>query len=324
VPVRRNILSDANARNSYVEGVLRLNRELTSVRTAARGIPGPDTRLSTWDLFVLWHYYTMNTPTPPGSSRNAAHRGPVFLPWHRWQLLLLETNLQRVLNDVNFGLPYWDWAADGDRPTNQQPAQPLWQHISHTPPSGPFAFDARNAQNFRVRVWENPMTGGLQAVNRSLFRQLGQDPQAPSLPTTAEVSAALARTSYDRSPWDASATNSFRNQVEGWVGPVVPGLHNRVHVWIGGDMGPGTSPNDPAFYLNHCNEDRIWEAWMVRRGRTYQPPQTAAAALFRHRPNDELLSMLTQQQPRVAQMLDLRQFVSPARLPTYDTLPAVP
>src|SRR5829696_1697483 len=44
-------------------------------------------------------------------------------------------------------------------------------------------------------------------------------------------------------------------------------MHNQVHVWIGGDMGPATSPNDPVFYLNHCNVDRIWEAWLVNQGR---------------------------------------------------------
>ena len=50
-----------------------------------------------------------------------------------------------------------------------------------------------------------------------------------------------------------------------------PQLHNRVHVWIDGDMGPGSSPNDPAFFLNHCNVDRIWEEWMGQRGPVYEP-----------------------------------------------------
>jgi hypothetical protein len=27
---------------------------------------------------------------------------------------------------------------------------------------------------------------------------------------------------------------------------------DRVHVWVGGDMLPGTSPNDPAFFLDPC------------------------------------------------------------------------
>ena len=31
-------------------------------------------------------------------------------------------------------------------------------------------------------------------------------------------------------------------------------------------MAPATSPNDPVFYLNHCNVDRIWEAWLVNQG----------------------------------------------------------
>ncbi len=324
MPVRPNILTDATARNAYVQGVLALNREMTSVTTGGLGISGPNTPLSTWDLFVLWHYYTMNTATPAGSSRNAAHRGPVFLPWHRWMLLLLETQLQRVLNNPNFGLPYWDWAADGDRPIPQQSGLALWTHISTTLPNGPFAFNPQSAQSFRVRVWENPFTGQLEAVNRALWRELGQDTQSPGLPTTAAVTESLRRTRYDRSPYTASSTNNFRNEVEGWTGAVVPGLHNRVHVWVGGDMGPGTSPNDPVFYLNHCNEDRIWEGWMVGRGRIYEPPATAAQNLFRHRLSDPLLSMLTQQQPLVSQMLDLSLFVPAARVPTYDVLPAVP
>lgn len=36
-------------------------------------------------------------------------------------------------------------------------------------------------------------------------------------------------------------------------------------------MGPGTSPNDPVFFLNHVNVDRIWEAWMAQHGRAYSP-----------------------------------------------------
>ena len=28
---------------------------------------------------------------------------------------------------------------------------------------------------------------------------------------------------------------------------------------------------DPVFFLNHCNVDRIWEAWMAQHGRAYAP-----------------------------------------------------
>ena len=32
-------------------------------------------------------------------------------------------------------------------------------------------------------------------------------------------------------------------------------MHNAVHIWVDGDMGPGTSPNDPVFFLHHANVD---------------------------------------------------------------------
>jgi tyrosinase len=88
-------------------------------------------------------------------------------------------------------------------------------------------------------------------------------------------------------------------------------------------MGPGTSPNDPVFYLNHCNVDRIWEGWMQRWGQLYEPEANAPAVLEGHRLNDELVSMLTQVQPLISQMLNLDEFLAnnPAQVPTYDVLP---
>jgi hypothetical protein len=59
-----------------------------------------------------------------------------------------------------------------------------------------------------------------------------------------------------------NTTSSFRNILEGWVsaGPDVD-VHNRVHVWVGGSMLPGTSPDDPVFFMHHCNIDRLWAQW---------------------------------------------------------------
>lgn len=314
--VRRNIVASATARDGFVQAVRALDQEFLGVSSAGLGITGPDTQLSTWDLFVLWHYYTMNIATPAGSSRNAAHRGSVFLPWHRWMLLLLELHMQRVLGDSDFGLPYWDWAADGDQPAAQQPSLPIWSAANlggdgFPITTGPFAFDVDDPASFRVRVWENVFTGGLETTDRSLRRQLGQ--QVSTLPTTDQVSDALTLVTYDQSPFSA-ASSGFRNRLEGWT--QAPGLHNRVHVWVGGDMGPGTSPNDPVFFLNHCNVDRIWEAWMVDNGRVYRPLDDAGAELFRHRLSDPLVSMLTSSAPIVSDMLDVSTFY------TYDALPA--
>lgn len=312
--VRRNILTDTTVRDAYVRGVGLLKAEQLGPTTAQFGIPGPSRKLSTYDLFVVWHHLAMMTMTPPGQSdRNAAHSGPAFLPWHRLMLLLLELQFQRLLGDDNFGLPYWDWAADGDLPASQQTSAALWgpQVLggSGTPvPNGPFT-----ANQFRVRI-ESDAFGRLRTTDRGLSRQLGADPASASLPTTSQIRTALGMSPYDASPWNRSSTG-FRNRLEGWGSSTGPRLHNRVHVFVGGDMGPATSPNDPVFYLNHCNVDRIWEAWLTRRGRTYLPPASASNDLNRHRLDDALFSVLINQVVTPANLLDVSGFY------TYDVLP---
>src|SRR4051794_27607872 len=111
---RPNILTSATAMKKYTDAVNLLKNEFTGPTTSSLGIPGPSQTASTYDPFVIWHHTAMMTFTPATQmDRNSAHRGPVFLPWHRFMLRQLELNLARVLTDSTFGLPYWDWAADG-------------------------------------------------------------------------------------------------------------------------------------------------------------------------------------------------------------------
>lgn len=310
--VRRNVVTDQPARDNFVAAVLALKEDFLGPTTADFGIAGPDRPVSTYDLFTIWHHLAMLRMTPPSQAdRNAAHSGPVFLPWHRLMLLLFELQMQRVLNNDEVGLPYWDWAADGDLSPAAQPATPLWTATgiggSGSPiPNGPF-----RASEFRVRIESGP-TGALRSADRGLRRSLATT--VATLPTTAQVAAVLDQASYDASPWNRRSLR-FRNRLEGWRPNPGPRLHNRVHVWVGGDMGPATSPNDPVFYLNHCNVDRIWEAWMDRRGRTYVPPATASTDLAGHRIGDPLYSILTRQPITPAQVLDVAEFAS------YETLP---
>jgi tyrosinase len=298
--IRKNILSDTSVRDAFVQGIRLLKQENSGFTTSSFGIPGSSRAVSTYDLFVVWHHQSMMQMTPPNNpaGRNAAHRGSIFLPWHRVMLLLLEANLQRVLSDPNFGLPYWDWAADGDLPAVSQPSATLWTAAyiggSGNPVSnGPFAFSS-SASSWRVRI-EMDVTGNLRQVNRGLNRNLASSPPAgvPTLPKTSQVAGTLGVTPYDSPNWDVSSPG-FRNLIEGWIGPSPgPQFHNRVHVWVGGDMSPSTSPNDPVFYLNHCNADRIWEAWLTRHGRVYLPDMTASAQLRGHRINDPIASPLS-------------------------------
>ncbi|MDQ2688041.1 MAG: tyrosinase family protein [Armatimonadota bacterium] len=294
--VRRNILNDNAVRDSFIQGIQALKAEDTGRTTTDFRIAGPTQMVSTYDVFVIWHFQAMMTMTPPNnpSGRNAAHRGPVFPAWHRVMLLTLERNLQRVLNDPGFGLPYWDWAADGDLAPAQQPTSALWHADclggSGSPiATGPFAFHAAAPTSWRVRVTQ-AVQGNLVAVNRGLRRSLTRD--IPMLPTTPEATDTLTVTPYDADPWNVDS-DGFRNRLEGWTagaGSSPPAMHNQVHVWIGGDMSPATSPNDPAFYLNHCNVDRLWESWLQSQGRTYLPDMTAGDDLKGHRIDDPIVS----------------------------------
>jgi tyrosinase len=326
--IRSNIVTDATARQKFIDGVKLLKKEFTGPTTRTLSIPGPSNPVSTYDLFVVWHHVTMNTFTPPNQGdRNAAHRGPVFLPWHRFMLLQLEMNLQRVLDDETFGLPYWDWAADGELPQARQRTAPIWAANclggSGSPvTTGPFRFDAGDSDAWRVRIVANA-GGQLVQVNRGLRRDLGAAipglPGGNRLPRKAHVAAALNEEEYDTTAWN-TGSSGLRNLLEGWQdNPQIPppSLHNRVHVFVGGDMSPSSSPNDPVFYLNHCNVDRIWEAWMRAapqgHGRTYAPPQTAPASLRGQRLNDTLTSLISGS-TTPAEMLDVAEFY------TYDSL----
>jgi tyrosinase len=286
--IRHNILRDVNMRDKYIQGVKLLKNDFLR-----QDWP------NTYDIFVIWHYNAMMTLTPPDSTsgRNAAHSGPSFLPWHRWMLNLLEYHLQRVLNDRDFGLPYWNWAADGDLPPAQQLTAQIWADNcmggSGSPiTTGPFA-----AGSWQVNIEEGLAPGSfsptLVPTNRALQRSLGSD--VNTLPTKAEVWDAVHRNEpnvvYDAFPWNRNAAG-FRNELEGW--PNGPITHNRVHVWVGGDMSPSTSPNDPVFYLNHCNEDRIWAGWQqIHDNPPYVPNAQASTRLRGHRLNDRLYSITT-------------------------------
>jgi tyrosinase len=149
---------------------------------------------------------------------------------------------------------------------------------------------------------------------RPINRAAGLDPQGRQLPTKGQVTACLQEGVYDDAGWDIDSVDGLRNHVEGWT-PNPPGLHNRVHVWVGGDMGPGTSPNDPVFYLNHCNVDRIWEAWMVRvAGRTYAPDGTTANSNSPgHNLNDPMVAL-------IGDSLTPADVLDPGSLYDYDNL----
>ncbi len=209
-------------------------------------------------------------------------------------LIRLEEQLQRV-TDADTALPYWDWAAHGELSETAQREGDLWseKYLGESRDevvSGPLG-------DMRLRI-EDRGDGLYSVPERRLLRRAGRD--TPKLPTIADLGWALEDKNYDGPQWNLD-TESFRNKIEGWLPrPPTPEdpvqenseLHNRVHVWVDGDMAPGSSPNDPVFYLNHCSVDRIWESWMVEHGREYRPTVADADAPIGHRLDDTMVTLL--------------------------------
>lgn len=265
--IRHNILENQRAAEQFIAGIRRLKDPNI---TPWPGQP----QLSMYDFFIFWHHRAMMLSTPVNQGdRNAAHSGPVFLPWHRYMLLMFEFSLREAVGDDDFRLPYWDTAADAELST------PIASRLWSNDLLGQFA----DGSLWPVRLEPNPTERNPRQTNRPLQRELGRSGRIAN--RAAVRSLVQDQTIYDFSPYDR-AVSGFRNQLEGWNGN---GHHNLVHVWIGGDMSESTSPNDPAFFLHHCNVDRIWAAWQQRHPSAAYVPQQNEAETYRfHRLDDAM------------------------------------
>ncbi|RLV08779.1 tyrosinase [Streptomyces griseocarneus] len=201
-------------------------------------------RIGVYDGFVQTHNEFIMSDGD--NSDRVGHRSPSFLPWHRRFLIQFETELQKI--DKSVTLPYWDWTVD--RSTNSG----IW--------SADFLGGTGRARDSQVMDGPFAVSTGKWPIKYNfddrmfLQRELGA---TAALPTRAQVDAALAIPTYDVAPWNSTSADGFRNTLEGWRGQ--GRIHNNVHVWIGGQMSSGFSPNDPAFWLHHANIDRLWAEW---------------------------------------------------------------
>lgn len=249
----------------------------------AMGMLGPgSTLVSRYDDFVWVHHQVMMLGPNDPSGPNYAHRGPAFGPWHRQLLKHYEQELRTAAGDPDLTLPYWDWTKDR----------------SSADPGFPFTTDFLGGDG-AADPNDKVTTGAFAQANGwnlncdeegfgYLRRHFGID--GPGLPTAQSVKDALGTTPYDSSPWSWSSgvTTSFRNVLEGWVGPRQ--IHNAVHRWVNGSMQPGTSPNDPIFFFHHCNIDRLWAVWEQKNpsAAQYLPDSSTPAATGLTRLNENM------------------------------------
>ncbi|HEX3280571.1 MAG TPA: tyrosinase family protein [Pyrinomonadaceae bacterium] len=257
--LRKNVKSlSPTQKTKFVNAVLALKTKPSVLH------PG-DGNLSRYDDYAEVHMNAMMAN--PGW----AHRRPAFFPWHRIMLLAFEDDLVNV--DSTVTIPYWDWTDNASNPFtsgflggNGDAAD------DDKVKTGPFAHDGPNAWTIKIKD-SNFDPDFLQ-------RSFGTDPTAMNLPTASDVDTALLPASYDSSPW-ANSSAGMRSSAEN-------NLHNLVHRWVGGTMGAMTSPNDPVFFLHHCNLDRLWARWQrIHPGSSPYLPVSGAAQ--GHNLNDAMI-----------------------------------
>jgi tyrosinase len=256
----RNLSSTEKTR--IVNAFLRLKSHDVSTNTVS-------TTGGTYQKYVSWH------------QNSAEHRTTSFLAWHRAFLWELEEDLIKadldLSNDGNIGIPYWKWEENDGLPGRRRGR--LWSPTLLGGNGVPANSNQINTGSFVKPAWTIFDVNTLTARAEGLMRDLGGS--SSSMPTARNISRVLRVKKFDLSPYDDSSPTptidpvaepdanmrvSFRNILEGWyvITPGSTNLHNNAHVWIGGDMSPFTSPNDPAFFFNHAYVDLLWAQWQFR------------------------------------------------------------
>ena len=318
---RKNILSLTELEKQSFIDIIQMTKSVTAsgytvpIREPVTAIPSESfVEISLYNIFATFHYNTIRDE-PINKCPNTSliqsfcnednkcpipdfgHEGPGFLTWHRGYLLYVETEIQRMLNDPTFALPYWDW-------TDENKRDEIWNLMgrsncgvfSNPPNDALIKAELENQSPFST--WDTICTNikGIIICNENnqvcnptenfdrIQRCIGgiQDIQCwvdRTLPSQREVSEALKERSYDTPPYDIDKNlGGFRNALEGFKMLVerntdlcssinVPfrhaELHNRVHIYIGGNMlSVPEASNDPIFFLHHCNVDRLYEQWL--------------------------------------------------------------
>lgn len=295
-------LSDAE-KQQYVDGILLL--KTTTVDSQRGGAEranyesfcGGSYARNLYDYYVELHasaFASMGSDDIP--MEKMAHMGPLFLPWHRYLILRMERDMQTVLGDPNFSLPYWDWddcaAGSGDE---ENPCPLIFDEKYLGSPGG--VDEKANVtgylsdRGYKLYVWSeanlfsiyNP--DSIVCGERPLQRAVGLNQLTGGLPpnSTEIIHASNQISSYDAEPYDQCTTDenaSFRQYLEGYRRSqpgllcIVPGgcaTHGLGHTYIGGDMS-GVGTTDPIFFMHHANVDRIWALW---QDHNRQNPDTA-------------------------------------------------
>lgn len=191
-----------------------------------------------------------------GEADDQAHGGPYFLPWHRAYLLDLERELQLI--DPEVALPYWKF-------DEKAPALFSADFLGATRRA-----TTLNATEQQVTLKAGHLLAGWVINQRpgiwrtSRFNTLTEAAKGvPGFELRNQTDTLAMGTTF----WPFARPGALEGTP-----------HGAAHVsFIGPLDNPSTAPEDPLFYLLHCNVDRLWALWQWLR--KLRDPANASAYL---------------------------------------------
>ncbi|XP_028832124.1 tyrosinase-related protein 1b isoform X2 [Denticeps clupeoides] len=291
--VRRNVMQlSAAEKRAFVSALDQAKRtvhpDLVICTRRYQEIYGPDgntpqfQNITIYNYFVWTHYYSvgktyMGAGQPSFGGVDFSHEGPGFVTWHRFHLLQLERDMQDMLQDPTFALPYWNFAIGGSEcdictddllgARNNFDAN----GISANSVFSQWRVICESVDDYDVlgTICNSTETSPIQ---RNPAGNVAR-PLVQRLPEPQDVVDCLELNTFDTSPFYSTSSQSFRNTIEGYstpqgnYDPVVRSLHNLAHLFLNGTGGQThLSPNDPIFVLLHTFTDAIFDEWLRRHG----------------------------------------------------------
>jgi len=172
----------------------------------------------------------------------------------------------------NMAIPYWDWLLDWDKTPNDQFCTVLEDNNSKIWDANAFGSAKVETGTYYVidgvcsneafetakktsSDWNDPMSSTRPNYDNYLKRHI------TCIPSTVEdshifgLSASMAM--------EAIVSRPKFEQLTSWL---EGDPHATPHLWGGFSLGSMISPDDPLFWLHHCNIDRLYHAWVDCHG----------------------------------------------------------
>jgi tyrosinase len=207
------------------------------------------------DDTTSWNYQTAvhwldGTPLSDQFRNQCQHLSWFFLAWHRMYLHHFEELIMSVIATdasvpdevkASWALPYWDY-------TKGRASQAL-----------PPAFAEPNLPNGQ----DNPLFD----ESRNIYLNNGGTLPDSSVDITQALKPVQFVTQGLRPGFGGPKTGWHHYDPPDSMSPLEGTPHGSVHNSVGGNMAAlQTAPQDPIFWLHHCNVDRLWDVWLGLAG----------------------------------------------------------